>query len=204
MTRPSRERHYYAPSELARLMMVSPVTVRYWANKGLIRAELTPGGHRRFARGEVERFARSRGISLDRDSCNLRILIVDDEADVCDELTDLLTASLPDVITKSAYNGFEVGLSVATFNADIVLLDLMMPQMDGFEVCRRLREGPEASTVRVVAMTGYYTEENARRIIEAGAECCLRKPLDPRELLEAIGAAGDRHSGRDRIRGATE
>ncbi len=183
---------YYAPNELAKLLMVSPVTVRYWANKGWIRAELTPGGHRRFSRKEVERFARARGISLHRPASDgLRILIVDDEPDICAELAELLKASLPGVSTKSAYSGFEVGMSVVTFHADIVLLDLMMPQMDGFEVCRQLRSDSMSSRVRVIAMTGYYTEENARRIIEAGAECCLKKPLDTAELFAAIGAGAE-------------
>lgn len=192
MNKDRQEKTYYAPNELAKLLMVSPVTVRYWANKGWIKAELTPGGHRRFSRREVERFARSRGISLDAQTGEgLRILIVDDEPDICSELSELLTEADPGVSTKSAYNGFEVGLSVVTFHANIVLLDLMMPQMDGFEVCRRLREDPATSQVRVIAMTGYHTEENRRRIIEAGAETCLRKPLDPVELFQAIGLSPD-------------
>lgn len=188
MNEQTKMKSYYAPNELAKLLMVSPVTVRYWANKGWIRAELTPGGHRRFAHKEVERFARSRGISLHRKAGeNLRVLIVDDEPDICAELGELLSTAIPGVSTKSAYSGFEVGMSVVTFHADIVLLDLMMPQMDGFDVCRQLRSDPHTSQVRVIAMTGYYSEENAKRIVEAGAECCLRKPLDPAALFEAIG-----------------
>lgn len=199
MNKATEEKPFYAPNELAKLLMVSPVTVRYWANKGWIKAELTPGGHRRFAHREVERFARARGISLRRRSNdNLRVLIVDDEPDICTELSELLAASIPGVATKCAFSGFEVGLSVVTFNTDIVLLDLMMPQVDGFEVCRQLRGNPSTSSVRVIAMTGYYTEENAARIVEAGAETCLRKPLDPDALFAAIGvhdAAGELVAG---------
>ncbi|MCK5092197.1 MAG: response regulator, partial [Gammaproteobacteria bacterium] len=70
---------------------------------------------------------------------------------------------------------------------NIVLLDLMMPGLDGFEVCRQLKDNPATSAIRVIAMTGYRTEENVKRIIEAGAEECLVKPIEQDSLLELIG-----------------
>ncbi len=57
------DKPYLTPNEVATLFMVSPITVRQWAQKGLLKAEVTVGGHRRFLRGEVERFARDHGLA---------------------------------------------------------------------------------------------------------------------------------------------
>ncbi len=193
MKKDLRNKPYLAPNELAELLMVSPVTVRHWANKGWIKAVLTPGGHRRFVREEVEKFARARGLSLQPPGDgSLRVLVVDDEPDVCTAICELLGALPEEIKTEAANGGFEAGLAVHAFRPHIVLLDLMMPDMDGFEVCRKLRDDPATGSVRVVAMTGYYSEDNARRIIAAGAERCLRKPIDPDELIEALGLNGGR------------
>ncbi len=193
MKKDLRNKPYLAPNELAELLMVSPVTVRHWANKGWIKAVLTPGGHRRFVREEVEKFARARGLSLEPPSDGtLRVLVVDDEPDVCSGICELLEALPERTATETANGGFEAGMAVHSFRPHIVLLDLMMPEMDGFEVCRKLRAHPATEAVRVIAMTGYYSEENARRIISAGAERCLRKPIDPDELVEALGLEGER------------
>lgn len=188
MKKLSRNKSYLTPNELAELLMVSPVTVRHWANKGWINAVLTPGGHRRFVRDEVEKFARERGLSLQPpDDGITRVLIVDDDPTICEAVKELLESSAESISTKVAHSGFEAGLSVNSFKPHVVLLDLMMPEMDGFEVCRRLQADPVTQSVRVVAMTGYYSDENRRKILAAGAECCLKKPLDPDELLSAIG-----------------
>jgi CheY-like chemotaxis protein len=68
-----------------------------------------------------------------------------------------------------------------------MLLDLMMPGMDGFEVCSRLKADNATKNIRVVAMTGYPSDENVNRILAAGAECCLAKPLDREKLLAVLG-----------------
>jgi two-component system cell cycle response regulator len=62
----------------------------------------------------------------------------------------------------------------------------MMPGMDGFEVCRRVKNDPATATIRVIAMTGYPTEENIKRILAAGAESCMTKPVDHAELLAVL------------------
>jgi excisionase family DNA binding protein len=196
-----RNKPYLTPNELAELLMVSPVTVRHWANKGWIKAVLTPGGHRRFVRDEVEKFARERGLALEPpDDGMLRVLVVDDEVAICDAVQELLDSLAQSITTETANSGFEAGLSVYTFKPHVVLLDLMMPEMDGFEVCKRLRGDSATKDVRIIAMTGYYSEENRRKILEAGAEHCLKKPLDPDELLSVLGVQDISHSPVSAIR----
>jgi CheY-like chemotaxis protein len=64
----------------------------------------------------------------------------------------------------------------------------MMPGINGIEVCRELKSDPSTKVIRVVAMTGYYSQENVNAILSAGAEACLKKPLDINQLRELIGA----------------
>lgn len=184
---------YLTPNEAAGLLMVAPATLRVWADKGLLKAQTTAGGHRRFLREDVERFRHER----DHDSespatASRRILIVDDEA----ALTRYLTALLKDQIsidTAAASDGFTAGHLVHTFRPDVVLLDLMMDGLDGFQVCRQIKSDPTTRHIRVIAMTGYPTPENLERILVAGAEACLAKPLDDDRLLALLAAQEPAH-----------
>lgn len=183
-----KNKSYLSPNEVAELLLVSPVTVRQWAQKGWIKAETTAGGHRRFLMPEVERFARERGLNLQfPDNENLSILIVDDNVELAEYLGVLLKNIDHTIDIELAKNGFEAGRKVESFNPAIVLLDLMMPGLDGFEVCQRLKADPSTQSIRIIAMTGFYSQQNIDRIINAGAETCLAKPFKSEALLEAIG-----------------
>lgn len=180
---------YYTPNEVAQLFMVSPVTVRQWAQKGLLSAALTAGGHRRFLRQELLRFADERGLSLSWIvQGKARVLIVEDDEQVSAFLCELLRGHDGIDALETATNGFEAGRKVHSFEPSLVLLDLMMPGMDGFEVCRTLKQDPATRHIRVLAMTGYPTSENIERIMNAGAEVCLEKPIDTGRLLELVRA----------------
>lgn len=178
---------YLTPTEVAEWMMVSPITVRGWAQKGLLQAEVTPGGHRRFRHEEVERFARLWNPSGNKGP--LRILIVDDDAGVTGFLKELLADDEFNTVVDTARDGFEAGLKVHSFLPDVVLLDLMMPGIKGPEVCRQIRDMPGHASLRVIGMTGHLSPENERDMREAGAERCLPKPLDVPELLALLGLA---------------
>jgi excisionase family DNA binding protein len=190
------EKAYLTPYEVAELLMVAPVTVRSWAQKGLLRSLATPGGHRRFLREDVERFARDNGVSLDlRRNMGLRVLIVDDDPVFTDRLSAFLAERSEPVVVEVAHDGFEAGSKVHTFKPEVVVLDLMMPALDGFRVCRQIKADPTTAAIRVIAVTGYPTPENVRRSLKEGAACCLGKPLDNDALLEALGLeAGSKRS----------
>lgn len=177
---------YLTPNEAAARLMVAPATLRVWADKGLLKAQTTAGGHRRFLREDVDNFQRKRGHDNDRTANDtLRILIVDDEA----SLTRYLTALLKDIVgthTATANNGFSAGQLVHTFRPDVVLLDLMMDGLDGFQVCQQIKSDPTTRAIRIIAMTGYPSPENIERILAAGAEICLPKPLDEEKLLALL------------------
>jgi len=187
-----QQKTHLTPNEVAKLLMVNPVTVRQWAARGLLRSMATPGGHRRFLLSDVEEFARSRGSVPHADDVGRpqRVLIVDDDTQVSRMVGELIRVRAPDVSFEIANDGFEAGVKVEAFRPHALVLDLMMPGMDGFEVCRRLRSRQTLSHIRIIAMTGSHTDENVARILQAGANVCLPKPFDSEALLTALNLAG--------------
>lgn len=167
--------------------MVSPVTIRQWAQKGRLEATSTPGGHRRFSLEEVKRFAVQNGIRLEQNhQQQQKILIVDDDEQILAYLKDYLEYLNDELLIKTASDGFQAGKQLYTFKPDIVLLDLVMPELNGFEVCKAIKNDPETQFIRVIAMTGFHSDENINKIIEQGAEECLAKPLNMDNLVQAL------------------
>lgn len=184
----NKSRQYLTPNEVAEMLMVSPVTVRQWASKGELPALTTPGGHRRFVRQDIEDFARQRGLALFPAAREeMRILIVDDDQQFSGYLKELLGMSAQAVSIELANDGFEAGQKVEIFQPNIVLLDLMMPGLNGYETCHKIKADPRTKTIRIIAMTGYPTDENIQHIMDEGAEVCLAKPLETDKLFKLLG-----------------
>lgn len=172
------ESQILTPNQVAEMLMVSPAAVRQWAAKGQIPAMTTPGGHRRFKLGDVIEFAQGRGMSLQNHYDALSILIVDDDEQYANFLKEIISLHNDNIKVRVAHDGFEAGKLVQSFKPDLMFLDLRMPTMDGFETCRRLKSDPDTDSIKIVCMTGYDAESDRQRVIEYGAEACLKKPID--------------------------
>lgn len=177
---------YLTPAEAAERLRVSPITVRAWANKGMLASETTAGGHRRYREEEVDRLSRLWNPAGNKQR-PLRVLIVDDDKQLLGFLTELLEFPNGQTILETAADGFDAGQKVHSFLPDVVLLDLMMPGIKGTEVCRRIKNFPGQAVIRVIAMSGYLTSEVEQELLDAGAERCFTKPLDTKELLRVLG-----------------
>jgi CheY-like chemotaxis protein len=105
-----------------------------------------------------------------------RILIVDDNADAANSLAQVL--ALDGHVAEAVYSASAALKRAASFAPEIVLLDLGLPEMDGYEVARRLRQRPAFVGVRIVALTGYGQSEDLRRSREVGFDDHLTKPVD--------------------------
>lgn len=188
----TQSKAYLTPNEVATLLRVSPATVRLWSQRGELASETTPGGHRRYRREDVMRFAQQYQITVQADrSQQLRVLIVEDDPHIAAFLTDALLASCDEVEIDTAQTGFEAGNKIHTFQPSVVLLDLMLPGVDGIEVCRSIKNDALTRHIRVIAITGYFNEENRARMLAAGAESFLPKPLTMAELRGAIGLTAE-------------
>lgn len=170
----------YSTHDVARICCVTPTTVIRWIEDGLIPAFKTVGGHRRVRREDLERVCQERGIpfTVPTGSEVGRILVIDDEPVVLDLVRDVVKELSHQFDVEVARDAFDAGRSVALFRPQLIFLDLMMPGVDGFEVCARLKRDPSTTHTEIIAITGYYTDANMERILAAGAVACLRKPLD--------------------------
>ena len=113
-----------------------------------------------------------------------RILVVDDNRDAADTLSDLLSLSHYDV--RTAYDGRSGLDTAADFRPDVILMDLGMPGMDGFETARELRASENGHRVLLIAVTGYGSSDDRRRTRECGFDAHLTKPIEPQALLELL------------------
>ncbi len=181
---------YYTTYQVARFLGVSLPTVVNWVNNGLLHAHRTPGGHRRIAHNDIIAFARKNNYPiarelLDRGGDKCRVLIVDDEKDFSDMVREYLTLHA-DLEVEVAESGFEAGFTVARFKPDIILMDIMMPGMDGFEVQKMLRDDPDTRHIPVIACTAYRDEEMGARIEAAQFDGFVEKPLKLDALLDLV------------------
>lgn len=195
-----REEGLLKISEVAERAKVLPSTIRHYTDLGLLQyASTTEGGHRLYSEMDtLAQLARIRRLSLrglslpdikvelSRAAGRKRVLVVDDEPEVVELVTDALK-DRPGFEVKNAMNGFAAGRVLSEYSPDVVVLDLMLPGVDGFEVCRQIRMDENLLGVRILAVTGYDTPENARKIMDAGADMYLTKPIDLRQLLKALG-----------------
>lgn len=160
---------------------VSLGTVANWVDSGRLPAHRTPGGHRRIGCVDLRTFADDLGHNvpvnlLPASGKPLRVLVVDDEPDFLLLVRETL-ASSEGIEVATANSGFLAGLEIGRLLPDLVLLDLMMPDIDGFEVFRMLKEREELQDIPVVACTAFADSNIRRRVNEAGFTGFLPKPL---------------------------
>jgi two-component system cell cycle response regulator len=114
-----------------------------------------------------------------------RVLIVEDHPQVA-ELLEAYLADMPDVSTLIARNGEQALARVRDSHPDLILLDIMMPRMSGFEACRILKEDPQTRDIPIIVVTALNTDTDYERAYEAGADDYLRKPVNRVELRMRI------------------
>ena len=172
--------------QAAKYCSISRTTLWRWVKSGKLKASLTPGGHYRILKKDMESFILEKGMYplANNQSQSNRILIVDDDPQIRDMLTKALSGKKYE--TEVASSGFEAGARIVRFRPGLVILDLVMPEMDGFEVCRQIKENPDTSHIKVLALTGYDTRENREKIMKAGADGYLTKPVEHTALLQHV------------------
>ena len=170
----------------AKLCALHRVTLWKYVKDGEIKTFTTPGGRYRILRTDLYEFMHRKGMypnSLDIPGTK-KVLIVDDDPAIQKLLGLALNGSGFEM--EYAADGFEAGMKTIIFRPHLVILDLFMPKMDGFEICRLLKESPETADIKVFAISGFDTEENRQRILNCGADLFLPKPLDIKNIKREI------------------
>jgi len=187
MSSSSTLKSYLTPKEVAELLMVSTAAVRLWTENSDLKASVTAGGHRRFKMKDVKQFAIKNNIQLNASRSNTpKILIVDDESDFAHFLKILLTIEIKNSDVEISLDGFDAANKLRDFSPSIVLLDLKMPGLNGFEICQHIKQSPLYKHIRVIAMSGDANSKDIDKVKSVGAETCLSKPIDVPVLLTAL------------------
>lgn len=180
---------YYTTFQVAKMLGVSPPAVVNWVNSNLLVAHRTPGGHRRIARNDLIAFAKQYEYPLPKDleddSGLRRVLVVDDEPDFSEMVKEYLTLQGPFEV-EVADSGFSAGLTLARFRPDIILMDIRMPDMDGFEALRMLRADPDTRNIPVIACTAFSESVIDAQQHEEAFDAFVKKPLKLEELVELL------------------
>jgi len=173
----------YTTFQAAKICHVTHHSIKNWIRQGLIRASRTPGGHYRILQEDLDAFRENFDMfPRDRTPAKKKIMIVDDDPDALAMMEKILSNEGYELIKVS--NATEVGLKAAQMTPDLILLDFLMPELDGFQVCKVLRESEITAETPIMAVTCLTKEEDIERIFEAGADDYLAKPFKVEQLLE--------------------
>jgi len=177
----------FTSGEVAAICGVSADTVSRWFDLGQIEGyRLGAGGDRRIPYESLKKFMLSHGIPLDRfEEGDRRILIVDDDPYYLDVLSSALSRS-GEYEVFVASTGFDTGALVVEHNPHLIILDIHLSDMDGRTVCERVKSRPETKSTRMLAISGYLDDEEARRLPEYGFDGYLKKPFSLAELSDCV------------------
>ncbi len=173
----------------SRYCNVSPKTIINWIDAGHIKAYKTVGGHRRIRKPDLRAFMKGQGIPLpdgEMAGGRSRILIVDDDPIIVETLVMALEEEEHDYEIISAADGFEAGLQVNHFRPHLVILDIMMPDIKGYDVCRKIKENEETKDTKIIVLSAYLDDDKFKKMKEYGADLCFSKPLPLPRLKEAV------------------
>ena len=105
------------------------------------------------------------------------VLVVDDEPDIREIVRRLLEELDSDLRIEEACDGYEAGIKIGSLQPDLVIMDVMMPRVDGISLCKSIRDNPRTRGVKVLAITAFPEQDNVKKMYDAGADLCLIKPL---------------------------
>src|SRR5205085_1010905 len=165
--------------QAARFLGVAQSTIRKWSDQGRVPAFYTPGGHRRYRRADLETFLERSGPGGATKSGPLILLVDDDE-----RVRELVRVNLEfEGYSVREAASAEAGLAaMEDARPDLVLLDVMMPQVDGWEMLRRVQERHGIGAIPVVMFSGQVESDEAAR--ERGAQGFVGKPFDLQQLID--------------------
>ena len=168
--------------QAAKYLGVAQSTIRKWCDTGRLPAFYTPGGHRRLRRSDIDAFLGGSRAARSRHGAPL-VLIVDDDARLREFVRDSLER---DGYAVREAASAEEGLAALEHEApDLILLDVKMPQVDGWAMLRRVREKHGVEAIPVIMFSGKVDERSAPEAAEHGAQAFIGKPFEPQKLIES-------------------
>jgi excisionase family DNA binding protein len=177
----------FTTGEAAKICKVSQQTIIRCFDNGQLKGFRVPGSRfRRIPREALYKFMKDNGIPTDAlESGKRKVLLVDDD----NELVELMTKVLEEdgrFEVRVAGNGFDAGMMVKEYRPDLIVLDVMLPDINGKEVCHRVRSDSSLEDVRILCISGMIEEDKIQELRLSGADDFLHKPFDIEELIDRM------------------
>src|SRR5271163_3942486 len=177
----------FTTGEAAKVCKVSQQTIIRCFDNGQLKGFRVPGSRfRRIPREMLYKFMKDNGIPTDAlESGKRKVLLVDDDV----ELVELIQKVLEEdgrFEVRIANNGFDAGMMVKEYRPDLIILDVMLPDINGKEVCQRVRADTALEDVRILCISGMVEEDRIQELRLAGADEFVHKPFDIEYLIERM------------------
>ncbi len=185
----------YSALEVAKLCGVVNQTAINWIKNNHLKAFNTPGGQFRVYPEDLMEFMRSRNIQVPvevRIACGERVsvsdslIIVDDDRGLNSVVAKFISKKLPSLPVYQAFDGFEAGSLMSEKQPSILLLDLNLPGIDGFDLCRKINESERFGKPAIIIITALENEEVEAKVKELGVKSFMKKPLDLVKIVETV------------------
>lgn len=177
----------FTTGEAAKICKVSQQTIIRCFDSGQLKGFRVPGSKfRRIPRDLLYKFMKENGIPTDAlESGKRKALLVDDDEELIELIRDVLESDGRFEV-RTANNGFDAGMMVKDYHPDVVVLDVMLPDINGKEVCQRIRSDPTLEDVRIVCISGMVEEDKIAELMASGANEFLQKPFEVEQLVELM------------------
>jgi len=177
----------FTTGEAAKICKVSQQTIIRCFDSGQLKGFRVPGSRfRRIPREQLFSFMRDNGIPTDAlESGKRKVLIVDDDEELVELITDALARDGRFEV-RSVNNGFDAGMMVKDYRPDLIILDVMLPDINGKEVCQRVRSDKSMDDVRIICISGMVEEDKVSELRAAGANDFMHKPFEVETLVERM------------------
>jgi excisionase family DNA binding protein len=177
----------FTTGEAAVICRVSQQTIIRCFDAGKVEGFRVPGSKfRRIPRQSLIKFMKDNEIPLDNiDSGKKKVLIVDDDSEIVELIEDVLVRDGRFDI-ETANSGYGAGMKTQQFRPDLILLDYMLPDVNGNVVCRTIKSNPDFDDIRILIVSGVIKEDEIGQLLESGAEGFVKKPFNIVELTDKI------------------
>jgi excisionase family DNA binding protein len=182
----------FTTGEAADICRVSQQTIIRCFDSGRLEGFRVPGSRfRRIPRNSLMKFMKANSIPLDgMESGKKKVLIVDDDAEIVDLLVEVLTRD-GRFDVKTATSGYEAGIRTQQFRPDCILLDYMLPDVNGNVVCHTIRQNPEFENIKIIIVSGVIKQDEIDQLLKSGAQDFIKKPFDINDLVNRVCATLD-------------
>ena len=177
----------YTTGEIAAFCHVTINAVKKWIASGKLEAFKTPGGHFRVSHECFVNFLEKFKLDVKEEMFPERkkVLIIDDERDIVEFIRGALESMDQGFVIETAGDGYEALIKVGDFKPELMVLDIRMPKIDGFEVCRRIKGDASTREIKILAVTA-YGRDDIDRIVQCGADFGMPKPLKLKEFQRNV------------------